>query len=348
MAGGYRAGPLVKGFFAALLTLAVVTPGHANEYLKDVGNWALNTWEGSSGRVEACYVYADYESGVSLFVYYGPEDGYELFFQNESWALTEGEEYPVNIEIDRFGPWNADLVASASDTVHVYVNEEFISEFKRGYEMRIEGKNQDLYFALTGTTRAIDETLKCVNQYVLQQKSNPFGNSGKKEKKSSNSGSANSRSGPADEAEVRAVMREVVEIILSDQAFSEISYLKDSEYDPLLAGYEMRWLGNDVIGGASMARASVQDQIQGFILNDSQVCEGKFGSAQEDIKIQDDFTVTQLGMICRERDTEWYINYLVLPYDDYSIFVTHLSLDNAGAQDYDRRFLVVLSDWMNE
>lgn len=149
----------------------------ADDYLRDVGNWSLYTWEGNSGQNEACYVEADYRSGVTLYVFYTPGDGWELLFKNPEWRLRTDDIYPVDIEIDRMGAWEADLTALSDDTVSVYVNEEFISEFKRGYEMRVDGRNQDLFFELTGTTRAVNAVSECVRRHVATGGggSNPFG-----------------------------------------------------------------------------------------------------------------------------------------------------------------------------
>lgn len=152
------------------------TQAAADDYIRDVGNWSLYTWEGSSGGNEACYVEADYQSGVTLYVFYTPGDGWELLFKNPDWRLRTDDSYPVDIEIDRMGAWEADLTALYEDTVSVYVNEQFISEFKRGYEMRVDGRNQDLFFELTGTTRAVNAVSDCVRRYVASGGgSNPFG-----------------------------------------------------------------------------------------------------------------------------------------------------------------------------
>lgn len=350
--------------FAALLILNIALaliwrPGaaSADDLVATVADWSVFTWVEDDGSVDSCYISADYHNGITLFVIYGREDGFGIMLTSPDWALEEDSSYPVAIEIDRFGAWDAELYVVSTDTVHFFVNDEFITEFTRGYTMRIEGRNQNLDFSLSGTARAIAAVRDCERRYASAPSSNPFGGtSGGASGSAANpfgdgSGGANARSSSRDDDapmtndEAHGIMEAVVEEIMEDRRFRSVRYLDTQEYENVLEEFDIRWSDGDVVGGATVSNVATEKQTVSLLSSDAGYCDGKFGSVRDDIQIHDTLSVTQLGLVCQGGDS-WGVNYLIIPADDFSIVIAHVSGDIARVQELDDSFLAAFKDFV--
>lgn len=344
---------------SALLAIALVLvwrppQATADDLVGKAGNWNIYTWVEDDGSVESCYVSAEYRNGTTLFVIYGREDGFGIMLSNPDWALVDESNYPVAIEIDRFGAWDAELYAVSTDSVHFFVNEEFIKEFTRGYNMRIEGRNQDLEFSLNGTTRAIAAVRDCERGYASARPSNPFGGSSGSAANPFGGGSGDGDPGsknhggsddPMTVAEAREIMEAVVDEVMGDRRFRSVRYIDTQEYADIFDEFEIRWTDDDVIGGAAVSEISFEEQAVSLLSSDAGYCEGKFGSVRDDVVITNNLSVTQLGLVCQS-DDPWGVNYLILPADNLSIVIAHVSGDIARVQELDDSFLAALIDFV--
>jgi hypothetical protein len=346
---GARVVSILLAAIAAIVSLSHASA--ADEKVAAFGNWSIFTWVEDDGSIPACYASVEYRTGTRLYVVYGVEDGYEIMLRNPSWTLREDETYPVSIEIDRMGAWDADLYAVSTETVHVYVNEDFIEEFKRGFEMRIEGRNQNLYFSLSGTTRAVDAVQECERRYATRPSSNPFGDGTGQaanpfgDGSAGGSGNAAADDDPMTMEDARNVMEVLVDEVIGDRRFRSVRMIDADEYEDIFDEFDLRWTNGDVIGAAAVSPLPAGEQSSTLLSSDARVCDGKFGSVRDDVEVDDGITVIQLGLVC-DGVAPWGVGYLIIPADDFSIVVAHVSDDIALAQEFDNNFLGALIDFV--
>ncbi len=362
----------------SMMTLLCLPTGTAaaDELLGTIDGWDIRTWIGESGTVEGCSAEAMQPNDIYLTYYYGPAFGHEIYFFNSTWSLQEGQSYPVQIAIDQFDTWDANLTAVSSRSVYVQLNDTFVEEFRQGRMMRVFARNETLEFPLSGTSRAVESTIDCARIRTAQRpdpfsaapntnqgSENPFGGANAPDVTGKGSFSLGDGSEKSLDASQQAALVDqmfnisaedtlpmMVDIVLTHRDFVGVQRVEPQDRPELLdEGYAYMWTdGAGVFGGATVSESDAESRVQELIQHDDSACSNGGISVERDAVELSPLggTLHELTIICQESAGVWNANYSVIPFRDHSITFAHASRDLHRSETYNHGVIDAIVTWI--
>ena len=155
-----------------LFTLFAATPALA-EFItgSDInsGNWAGGAYtDDTSGLFSHCAISADYVSGDELFMSVNGDATVTVGVLSPAFNLREGESFPVTLQIDRRTPFDGTAYANGSNFATLVLPdlESALTALRRGRTLVLYSTWGSSSYDLTGTNRALNETLQCAIDYI--------------------------------------------------------------------------------------------------------------------------------------------------------------------------------------
>ena len=160
-----------SGFLAAAFAVFVVSSA---AHAAIVEEFKAQDWDGTAftsddtGEFSHCAVYASYRNGSTLYFSYEAAESWYLSVSNDSWSLTEGDNYEIKFKIDRRGEIEGTGIALANDQIGLPVEADhpFVGQVRRGNQLTITLQDQDYVFELSNSNRAMNAAQACVRRHV--------------------------------------------------------------------------------------------------------------------------------------------------------------------------------------
>ncbi len=131
------------------------------------GKWSGGAYT-DQGAFSHCAMATDYQSGIRLHFAIDKTYHWRLGMSHPEWAMTPGESIPITYEVDRSGANASDARVISKDFLlaELVATDRVFNQFRRGKMLRIDAGSQSYSFVLTGTSRALSRTLKCVERNI--------------------------------------------------------------------------------------------------------------------------------------------------------------------------------------
>lgn len=160
----YRAG--IFGLLAAILLAAPARAAVLEEFtVEDWSGLALSDDE--TGRLASCAVYSEYQNGVTLFFIKHLDGNWTLSLVRDSWALTDGSDYPVQYRVDGRGYVNATSVALDTDQIGIGFADghSFLGQVRRGKVLTVAFQGEEYGFDLANSSAALKGAGDCIQRH---------------------------------------------------------------------------------------------------------------------------------------------------------------------------------------
>lgn len=166
------------GFLTAVLTASILSSAADAAIVEE---FKAQDWDGmaftsdETGLFTHCSVFASYRNGSTLFISYEREATWYLSVSNDSWSLTEGENYDIKFKIDRRGEIEGTGGALAADQIGLPIEADhpFIGQLRRGNQLTITFQGEDYAFELSNSNRAMNAAQDCVRRHVAADTRTP-------------------------------------------------------------------------------------------------------------------------------------------------------------------------------
>lgn len=158
---------LVFSLAAALLTATPAVADQIRGSAYKSGNWDGGAY-GDGVAFSHCAISADYKSGIRLHFAIDRNYLWRMGFSHENWTMQDGETVPIRYQIDKneVNSVSANVITPNFVMAELIAKDYLFNQFRRGRVLKVEAGGQNYSFSLTGTSRALSRTLKCVNDYL--------------------------------------------------------------------------------------------------------------------------------------------------------------------------------------
>lgn len=151
-----------------MLAVAPVHGGNIPGSAFESGNWEGEAYtDDATGLFSHCVIGAAYENGDALLFGVTRAATVTVGVVAPGLRMTEGETFPVILQVDGRTTFQAVGAAASSDVAYLEI-EDFsraLNAFKRGYTLDIFALGAEGNFSLTGTYRALDAATRCATRY---------------------------------------------------------------------------------------------------------------------------------------------------------------------------------------
>jgi hypothetical protein len=158
--------------WTVLFTLIAATPALA-EFIQgsdiDSGNWAGGAYtDDASGAFSHCAISAEYVSGDELFMSVNGDATVTVGVLSPAFNLAEGQTFAVTLQIDRRSPFYGSAYANGTNFATLVLPdlESALTALRRGRTLVLYSDWGSSSYDLTGTNRALNETLQCAIDYI--------------------------------------------------------------------------------------------------------------------------------------------------------------------------------------
>lgn len=129
------------------------------------GQWNGGPYNGDDGKFSHCFISADYDSGIRIVFTLLRSYKFSMGFIRPGWNLTIGQEYAIKYWIDKYKVRNGIGVAGSDSRVGLDFErtEALFEEMRRGYGLHVRTAEQDFFFNLKDTYRALRDLRACVD-----------------------------------------------------------------------------------------------------------------------------------------------------------------------------------------
>lgn len=155
---------------ACALMIAVAIPATADEIAGS--GFRSGKWSGSAytdqGAFSHCAMATDYQSGIRLHFAIDKTYHWRIGLSHPDWKMTPGDSFQISYEVDRYGATASDARVIGTDFLlaELVATDRVFNQFRRGKMLKIDAGSQSYSFVLTGTSRALSQTLKCVERNI--------------------------------------------------------------------------------------------------------------------------------------------------------------------------------------
>lgn len=297
----------------AILALALVTSSAAAEMIPRSG-FSSGNWNGAaytndkSGQFSHCAISAKYVSGNTLYFSVNADASVSVAVVGQL-GLTEGQQFPVALYVDRRRPFYGTAQALSSDFALLNIREfeAAMTAFQKGYVLRIEALGGLTEYDLVGTYRALEAARQCAR--------------------------ANYRYTAAPQVRDKTAMFQVSTMIISDLGLSDFRYLSDKELRERGWENSVAWTSEQFgVTGLSLIMPAEQNMdLRSTDPADTQFiasgCGGDYATSARSIDLDNSGSARELRLICTEEDrvSETYLSkflngnqvvYTVLVFED--------------------------------
>jgi len=163
----------MRWIFSVVATFLFVLSVNAQDANSDeiieydtIGNWIIRVDTTLSFR---CFAFATY-GGDNTFLRFGANSGGEDFYftvGDTRWrSIEEGTSYPIEIELDDYGPWNADAIGVDFNGINALwvssVDQQFLMELAKAEGLAVRYNDSDiLNLNLMGSAKALSRLADC-------------------------------------------------------------------------------------------------------------------------------------------------------------------------------------------
>lgn len=155
--------------FSVIVGLCLFMFGFSSEafaYRISVAGWRGGSYNKKDGRFSHCVVSAKYRRGDRLLFSINSKYIFSIGIADNRWNLRKGARYPVRLQVDRRRPFERTAIAVSSRQLVIVINDRvtFFRMVKRGRRLFIDANGLERGYKLTGTSRALNATLRCVKE----------------------------------------------------------------------------------------------------------------------------------------------------------------------------------------
>lgn len=257
------------------------------------GNWngAAYTYN-ETGKFSHCVVSASYVSGDTLYLSVNQDATVTVGVQSPALRMQQGQEIPVTLYIDRRPPFYGRAFAVNSDfaTLNLPEFEAALAALQKGRTLVVKSAVGTSTYNLTGTYRALNETLNCAVNH-LNYVSAPSAPSQSVE--------------PAVSAHAvdKTLLFQVATGMISDMGVSDFVYLSEAETKAIFTADAVVWKspGMGILGGVVAIAANGIGQLKETDAQDfaflSNSCEGEVATTARNVSMVD-YQSRELRSIC--------------------------------------------------
>jgi S1-C subfamily serine protease len=130
-----------------------------------VGNWHGGAYtDDKSGAFTHCAAGATYQNGIYFMVSVGQDNSLTLGFAQDSWQLTTGRAFPLEITLDGQQPINVHGLPIGPHLVSVSMptNSTLVTQFRKATLMSVFAAGHLFQFTLSQTGQLLPSLLNCV------------------------------------------------------------------------------------------------------------------------------------------------------------------------------------------
>ncbi len=155
---------------ACAIGLFVTTPVLADEIRGSAfksGNWEGGAYD-ADGGFSHCAISAAYKSGIRLHFAIDKDYFWRMGMSHADWTMQPGENLAIRYQIDKHKVVSATakVISSGFLLAELIAKDYLFDQFRRGRLLKVEAGGQLYSFTLSGTSRALARTLKCVGRYL--------------------------------------------------------------------------------------------------------------------------------------------------------------------------------------
>ncbi len=291
-----------------------------------IGNWkgAAYTYD-DTGAFSHCAVSASYVSGDTLLLSVNENATVTVGVVSPGLKLQPGQQIPVALYIDRRAPFYGSAVAVDTDFATLVLPDfaNALTALQKGRTLVIESTAGSGTYDLTGTFRALNQTLDCAVRH-LNYRAKPNASAPPVDQASSSS--------PVD----KTLLFQVATGMIADMGISDFVYLSEADTKALFNSDAVAWNSPSmgILGGVVAVSANGLEQLRQTDAEDlaflSEACEGEVATTARNVSMTD-YQSRELRSICVEGDssTESLLNktlvgetvlYTLLVFDSTSQF----------------------------
>lgn len=146
--------------FVVLCSILCVTPCAA----ESVAGWEIGHYP-TSGKSEGCFMAADYKDGTTFGIYVTEQHAWGIILINKTWTLKVDDTTDVAAFVDgKMVAGGKAKHTKADMAILPLEGNEVYSAMKNGSRLDLRTPFGTLNFALTGTRRAMDAVISCVDR----------------------------------------------------------------------------------------------------------------------------------------------------------------------------------------
>ena len=270
-----------------------------------VENWsgAAYTFD-TTGAFSHCVVSAPYVSGDTLFLSVNRDATVSVGVVSPNLKMQPGQEFPVSLYIDRRAPFYGQAVAQSSDFA-ILVLPDFdsaLTALQKGRLLVLDTPLGRGEYDLTGTHRALNETLNCVVR------------NGNYASNSSPSTQPIEPRAP-DAAKDKTLLFQVATGMIADMGMTDFVYLSQAETTALFSSDAVAWKSPSmgIFGGVIAVSANGLAELKTTDAEDfsflSKQCDGEIATTSRPVSMVD-FQSRELRSMCVEdsNSTESLLN----------------------------------------
>lgn len=270
-----------------------------------VGNWngAGYTYD-TTGSFSHCVVSAPYLSGDSLYLSVNGDATVTVGVVSPNLKMQPGQEFPVSLYIDRRAPFYGQAVAQSSDFATLVLPDfdSALVALQKGRLLVLDSPLGRGEYDLTGTYRALNETLNCAVRNLNYASS------------SSPSTQPNEQPVPSAPKD-KTLLFQVATGMIADMGMTDFVYLSEAETTALFSSDAVAWNSPSmgILGGVFSVSADGLGQLketdaQDFAFLSSQ-CDGEIATTARPVSMVD-FQSRELRSMCvnKNNSTESLLN----------------------------------------
>jgi|GEM_PF-2235053 len=230
---------------AALLVCGLLLASPAHAELIPGSDFSYKNWSGAAytaedtGAFSHCAVSASYVSGDELLMSVNADATVTVGVISATWRMTPGQSLSAKLTVDRRAPFfgTANALNESFAALVLPDIDAALTALKRGRTLVVETSVGQGVYDLTGTSRALDQTLNCALEY-LEYGTQPAAPQ-KKEPQIQP---------PAPVAALDLdTLKQLAAILVADQGLNDITYLNAQEVRDILHTESVVWLAKDKI-----------------------------------------------------------------------------------------------------
>lgn len=312
---------------AVLLMLGMAVPAQARG---PYGSITVGAWSGGAftddktGEFFNCIASANYNSGITFGVAVSKTYSWLLAFSHPSWALSQGQRFPIVLSFDGRTTFNVDGVVMTSNLVAVGMpdNSALIKTFRAAHTMSAFAQGNLFQFNLNGTSVLLPALVSCVKTVNAGgiAAAADFSKSAPKPAAPPAPPTAASSLQPSrpqeGSAEFQLEAMQIASNFILKAALTHPSLLSRSDTPVSLVSTGAAWKADNAAGFVRII--GPQDKVTGLdvaaaiVGNDAKDCKGKFASARNSELV--DSEVVFRGMSsCEDSEKSVISEYFIFP-----------------------------------
>jgi hypothetical protein len=310
------------------------------------GSWQGGAFSNNdTNKFAYCIAFANYRSGINMFVAVDRDFGWGLMFQNMAWNMNPGSKIPLIARFDGSGPWTGDAVVVNSHLARIPMapNSTLIRLFRGARQMTVDAAGQTFFFNLDGTSRLLVELAQCVTTALAVERGEPppsFAAAPPPQPKPINPTApapvASTAPGIARNVQLETEMAatRIASNLLLQAKFPNARLLSEDQAPAGLKGRGAVWASDIGIGAVELLPSTVAKDAQkvasSMVADDSSTCKGDFVSGRSS-DLVDNRIVVKASSLCRDSTGDHSYHYFILQ-SEVGEFIVYVL---AGTSDAD-------------